>query len=547
MNPQDAQQRSWSFVLVPPLAVAIGLRLLGLDRQILVDDELHAVHAALTLPIDEIVATWQFGHADYGVPMAALYRGLMDAGVGFSEWTFRIPSLLAGLLAVIVLPPLASARIGRRAAIALAWLIAVSPMLVFYSRIVRPYMMTAFLVACAVLLLDRFRQRGQRWAALGTFFAAALAIYHHLAAAPAVAGMFFFQALLPARENARPQPRHVIMLGLATALGASLLLLPGMASLRDVIAHTRDGTPPGATTWLAVTQLQLGTASAWLAIAAALVALRGAAVLVRHQGSFGLYLVAVVACQVVGLLVLAPDRFDERMVLNRYLLVVLPLLLLSIGVGATAPWWPGQGARARRIETGVAVAALALLVVAGPLGRASYRESSFSHMLTSLDFTGDGNRMPLAATPPFYTGLAAFDGRPIIEYPWQNMSAHAFDAYQRVHGQPVYVASVIDRSDEPRLALRNRVEPLPEAMLASPAHYVVVHLDLESEARQMSSSDPSFEQWLRAREKLWLPLHRAGRAMERRLRQAFGPPAYADPKIVVWDLERARRQGNPER
>ena len=47
----------------------------------------------------------------------------------------------------------------------------------------------------------------------------------------------------------------------------------------------------------------------------------------------------------------------------------MPLLLLYIGVGATAPWWPGREARARRIETGVAVAALVLLVLSIALRR----------------------------------------------------------------------------------------------------------------------------------------------------------------------------------
>ena len=132
------QSRRWSLGLVPPLLLALGLRWFGLHNQILTDDELHAVHGALAMPVRDIIQTWTFGGADYGVPQAAFYRLLMDQGFVFSELSFRIPSLLAGLVAVFVLPCLTVNRIGERAAVVLAWLLAISPMLTLYSRIVRP-------------------------------------------------------------------------------------------------------------------------------------------------------------------------------------------------------------------------------------------------------------------------------------------------------------------------------------------------------------------------------------------------------------------------
>ena len=154
----------------------------------------------------------------------------------------------------------------------------------------------------------------------------------------------------------------------------------------------------------------------------------------------------------------------------------------------------------------------------------------------------EARRHAPADAPRFYREIASESGASVIEYPWQNMSAHAFDAYQRVHQQPVYVSSVIDRSDETRLALRNRVEPRPEAMLASSARYVVVHLNLESEARRLNSSDPNFHKWLLARQNLWIPLGRAGASMSSRLNKAFGRPLYIDTTIAVWDLDAVREQ-----
>ena len=547
MNQPDTQRRSWIPVLLPPVAVAALLRGLGLEGQVLADDELHSVHAALTLTVGQIFGTFTFGGADYGVPLTAFSRFLMDRGVTFSEWTFRFPSLLAGLAAVIVLPRLAAPRVGRFAAIALAWLIAISPMLVFYSRIIRPYMVTALLASCAALLFDRWRRDRSLLNAVAVVVTSAFAVYTHLAAAPLVAGMFFFEALALWRDTPPrgTRVRELAQLGLATLLGVALLALPGIGSLLEVVETTRGGWVPSPATWLDVTRLELGTSSVFVGLAASLVLARGVFVLWRSERDLVLYLATLIASQVVGLILLAPDRLEERMVLSRYMLVVLPLALLVLGVGATARWWPGERRGARRVETIVAIAGLLALLVSGPLIRPFHRESSFSHMLTSLDFLSAGNRMPAEFVPAFYTELAAFDERPLIEYPWQNMSAHAFDAYQRVHRQPVYVSSVIDRSDEPRLALRNRVEPRPEAMLASPARYVVVHLDLESEARRLASSDPNFEKWLLARDKLWIPLRRAGTSMSDRLSRAFGPPEYIDSTIAVWDLDTVREQEAP--
>lgn len=57
----------------------------------------------------------------------------------------RLPSLAGGLLCLIIGPCLARELIGLRRAALLALLLAFSPILIFYSRISRPYSLVALL------------------------------------------------------------------------------------------------------------------------------------------------------------------------------------------------------------------------------------------------------------------------------------------------------------------------------------------------------------------------------------------------------------------
>lgn len=538
MTSTNAQRTPKIVGLLVALAVAVLVRGIGLEGQVLTDDELHTVHAALVMPAGEIVRTWTFDGADYGVPTTLLHRFAMDRGVVFSELTFRWPSIAAGLIAVFLLPWIAAPRIGSRAALGLAWLVAVSPMLSVYSRMVRPYMVTALLLGCAALLFDRWFRDRSRASATGCVLTASFAVYSHLAALPAVAGIFLFGVLRLGRRPSAALP--VVGLAAATGLLVGLLLLPAWESLVEVVQTTRDGHLPTAATWWSVTRLQVGSLSGWVAVLVAVVAARGIFVLWKRERDFIACLASVVAAQILGLVLLAPDRLEEPIVLNRYVLVVLPLALIPLAVGATERWWPGTSRLGRTIEAVVAVAALALLVLSGPFVSGERVRGSFEHSLTSVDFLGRGNRMAPADVPRFYREIASKGEAPVIEYPWQNMAFHAFDAYQRIHGRPVRVSSVIDRRDETRLALRNRVEPSPDSILGSPARYIVVHLDLHSETRRIESSDPHLSKWLGARKQLWAPLRRAGNAMALELRLAWGPPSYDDGVIEVWDLDAVR-------
>src|SRR6185503_9937911 len=102
---------------------------------------------------------------------------------------------LFGVLCVLLCPLLAQKIIGTQRAAWLALLLAISPLLIFYSRICRPYSAVAFFGFAAVLFAARWMQTGTLRYGVGFAIAGVLAVYFHLYAV-VIAGTPVFTAIL---------------------------------------------------------------------------------------------------------------------------------------------------------------------------------------------------------------------------------------------------------------------------------------------------------------------------------------------------------------
>src|SRR5215208_5469327 len=69
--------------LLPALALGALLRFWNLPAQVIGGDELHALRAALAMPVRQILVTYRL--ADNSIPLTAFDRLLMDAGVPLTE------------------------------------------------------------------------------------------------------------------------------------------------------------------------------------------------------------------------------------------------------------------------------------------------------------------------------------------------------------------------------------------------------------------------------------------------------------------------------
>jgi hypothetical protein len=113
------------------------LRLWNLGPQVMSDDELHAVRTALGNPVSRILVTYQ--RVDNTIPLTAFYRLLLDGGMKLNETVVRLPAVISGLLLLALAPLWVARRLGWGTALVFAGLLAISPGLVFYSRIARSY------------------------------------------------------------------------------------------------------------------------------------------------------------------------------------------------------------------------------------------------------------------------------------------------------------------------------------------------------------------------------------------------------------------------
>ena len=131
------------------------LRLFRVGQQVILDDEWHALNA-----VQDHDYAWIFshlGHADHSIPVTLLYE-FFSHTIGLSEMSMRFPSLLAGILAIVLLPWLWRHWLERGESLFFAGLIAISPFLVNYSRIARPYALLALLAGASIILAWRWWQ-----------------------------------------------------------------------------------------------------------------------------------------------------------------------------------------------------------------------------------------------------------------------------------------------------------------------------------------------------------------------------------------------------
>ncbi|MGH8850212.1 MAG: hypothetical protein ACREYD_04375 [Casimicrobiaceae bacterium] len=428
------------------LIAGVWLRYYQLGLQILVEDEWHAVHKILQSGFAGIFDS--FGRSDYSIPLALYDRLLMQHG-GLTEWTMRMPMFVAGA-ALLAAAPLLVRRAADDWTRALwAGLLAVSPLLVYFSKIARPYSITVLAAFVAMVALRRWwRKGGGRWAAAYVTGSWAAAWLHPVTLGFTLLPLAYLGAAAT-RAALRHDPRPLLRLA---AIASALLVLLA-ATLGPPLYHDWDAMAGKIgqhamsvdsvyRTWL----MLAGTA--FPAVLAAFVALTayGAIALYRRDRE----LVRFFALPILGYwLLLAASRatwIEHPLVQARYVLVVLPFVLFATAAGAVAlaraAPWPAVP---------VAVVALPLALLAlGPLPRSFYYPNQFlGHARFQYDYDDAKNPYvtlaPKQRMPAFYDELAGLPPASVtlIEAPWNLESQfNPLPFYQQRHRQLVKIGMV---------------------------------------------------------------------------------------------------------
>ena len=258
-------RRSMLPALVPSLLAGALLRVWGLAGQVVLGDELHPIKNVVLHDLGTILTSYR--PADPCIPLTAFLELVTLAGFPLTEVLLRLPALLTGIATVVVLPLVVLPAVGRRRALLFAWFLALSPSLVFYSRIGRPYAIVALLGPCALAAFWRFwKGGGARWGALYAVVGATAA-WFHLLAAPAIAAPLAWAGveLVVRRLRGRSSPGRapgfasLAAAGAGLALGFAAFLVPAWPSFQAVVESKVAGGRPGVGTLAGALVLQAGT------------------------------------------------------------------------------------------------------------------------------------------------------------------------------------------------------------------------------------------------------------------------------------------------
>lgn len=528
-------------MLVVAVLGGAALRLDQFTAQVLIDDEWHAVHQVLQRGPGALFL--DFGFSDYSIPLGIYDWGLAQT-VGLSETAMRAPMLLCGLATLVLFPLFAARRFGYPVATLFALLLAISPLLVLYSRMARPYAITLLLGWIAHAAFHRYLAvpAGRRGAG-GVYAAtASLAAWFHPIVAPFVLAPFLY-ALWPWRTLAAPERRGILLrllrLAVPTGLAMSALLLPPLVanpvsmSLKSGVDLLDAGTLVGV--WFA----WLGTPSALAVVLCIALAAYGAGDVWRRMPEARSGLLGILLT-LLALVATRPMWSFMPLAVARYLLPFLPLLLLAVAVGTVrlARGIATPASPSRR-AAGFAVALLPCVALASqsPLPEMLRRPNAqILHLAHHFDFRRERNpTLPhLEAIPlsPFWSRLAAqpSGGMRVAVAPFY-FESYDWDAprWERLSGRTVVPGYLTGLCMDQRWG---EVPPDPRYRFGN-----AVHL---AEGARLARRGIDYVVWqkpyMRMRNGEPLPIGGDTAWCERVLFATFGTPAYEDDVLIAFRI-----------
>jgi len=533
---------AWSLVFL----LAFYLRWHQLLDQILSDDEWHAVRTSVRDSYRQMLTSFSTS----AVPLLSMiYKALHDT-VGLSELKIRLPMLLAGLALIVVFPAiLPRDLLSRRGRLLLAGLLAISPLLIYFSRYARPYAISVLLTTVGLFAFFRWWRRDQgRWGTLyvicGVFGPA-----FHLTSLVTLAAPFAWAFYEVWRGRGERSAGEVWRLGFLT--GFLVLLAVGPPILLDFGAiEDRAGTNQvDYLTFRESLPLLAGLdgPGVWLVAAAAL---SGLFLLARRNARLAAMLGWASLVTLLANALSGANSVQVPIVFLRYSLWLAPYFLLLVAISGDA--------LLAKLPTKAAWPILALLLLglflAGPWRHVYARPNSWPHhAIFQYTYRGE-SPFSYARRPPviseLYRQLAKEPAGSLViaEAPfyseWHN---NVLTYYQEIHHQRV-VAGMLgigcDRMAINRLPSSATGLKLRNVVDVSKASDLEQHgVDLVIFHKNMYRELPPFSyQVSRVPASNLPPANRLVSCLPR-YAQVLGTPFFEDEAIVAYDIR--PRRGRP--
>jgi len=525
-------RREW--LLIGAMIFGAGLRLYQLPGQILFGDEWHAIFAATHSDYSQIVSN--FGLSDRSIPITLYYKLAMNS-VGLEEWVIRTPFFLAGTLTILILPLLVRSFVGRFTSNLFAWLLVLSPPLIFYSRFARPYSISLLCGFVAIIMFFRWWTAAPNWrpALLYAIFASASA-YFLLITLPFVLGPFLFFFALSLHSpwvQLSHSIKRLTCLGILTLVPLFLLLAPPLYSNFEAISNKAGHSMVQPSVMAEAFKILTGQESLLLIAITVILAITGLIRVYRKSQSFAAYLFALSLIQAVIILILRPIGANAPHILARYLLLALPVLLIFVAAGVEAILTVFHSPLKKWVRIALPVGLCTFFFLGGPILAVNYRpNNAISLMMLLHALKGKGYHSILKRVPEFYKSLAVHppESLTIVETPFNWQGDH-LPLYQKIHQQHIlmgFPGRLCGESSEDQISKVRQVANFNtivdlsniNLLLDEGVNFVVFHKSLEKEVRvplpdyhprDMSKCIERYHAW-------------------------FGRPFFEDQDIIVFEV-----------
>ncbi|MDZ4731399.1 MAG: glycosyltransferase family 39 protein [Xanthomonadales bacterium] len=431
------------------------VRLYRIGDQVLIDDEWHALNAVQHHDFKWILT--HFGISDHSIPLALFYE-IEHQLTGLSEILMRWPMILVGCISLLLLPYLLRHWLNKSEQLIFTALLAISPVLIYYSRFARPYILLAVLEVIALLVAWHWWKTQKLSYGVAWVFLMAFSTWLNVPALVLVTAPFAIFAVMALSKVVRNHEWTDLIrlsaIGIATVTMLATLLGPPLATEPWAIfgksgQHHMDS---GTLAW--AISLASGSGRVWVYTSMGIFALLGVRVLVERDREFAGYMVAAAALAILLLLLSGAAWAMHGNVFLRYLIGLLPLYLACAALGlAYAARWIVTHSRTPEVTNGVILAVVVLgLVALGPIPDWPIRANQFlTHQNYHFHYQPERNlyvqQMADWYKPEaFYEEISALH-KPgealIVVAPWNLASyANPLNLQQEVHRQRVQIGFI---------------------------------------------------------------------------------------------------------
>jgi len=344
--------------LLAIFVVGLALRLYALGSESLWWDEVYAIREMAHPGPLEIV---RLSSTDNNPPLFYLILHYWVLLAGDSEFSVRLPSALAGGLAVLLMYRIGTLLFDRSAGLLAASILALSAYHVRYAQEARAYGLMVFLTLLSFYFFLRLTMGGvSRYASVGYVISTALLMYTHFYGVFLIAAQAIY--VLVSREDLR---RWIVPAG-----ALALLYVPWVVLLAITVLSP-EGAWQSGTTWIPeptladVTQiLRAYSGSIPLTIVLALLAVYGTVRTIRGQRPAAYLLLAWLLVPIVVPFLVS--HLYRPMLADRFTIAASPALYLLVTQGFAG--LKGLAYRERRYAPALLLVIVAALSVASLTG-----------------------------------------------------------------------------------------------------------------------------------------------------------------------------------